>query len=68
MPEDARDFNAILNISFNDEIENSTSVGNIINRLTSSSDSVLTAIINSLIAKEVDNEKKEQLKQKYLII
>ncbi len=60
MPEDARDFNAILNISFNDEIENSTSVGNIINRLTSSSDSVLTAIINSLIAKEVDNEKKEQ--------
>lgn len=60
MPEDARDFNAILNMVFNDEIENSTSVGNIINRLTSSSDSVLTAIVNSLIAKEVDDEKKEQ--------
>jgi len=60
MPEDARDFNTVLNMVFNDEIENVTSIGNVINRVLSSSDSAITAIINEIISGGVNSGEEKQ--------
>lgn len=60
MPEDARDFNTILNMVFNDEVENVTSIGNVVNRLLSSSDSVFTAVINEIISRSISDAEEEQ--------
>lgn len=60
MPEDARDFNTVLNMVFNDEIENVTSVGNVINRILFSSDSALTAVINEIISRSVSDGEEKQ--------
>ena len=60
MPEDARDFNTVLNMVFNDEIENVTSVGNVINRILFSSDSALTAVINEIVSRSVSDGEEKQ--------
>lgn len=60
MPEDARDFNTILNMTFEDEIENATSVGNVINRIFNSADSALGVVINEMIARGMDNGEEKQ--------
>lgn len=60
MPEDARDFNTILNMVFDDEVENVTSIGNVVNRLLSSSDSVFTAVINEIISRSISDAEEEQ--------
>ena len=60
MPEDARDFNTILNMVFDDEVENVTSIGNIINRLLFSSDSALAAVINEIVSRSVSDGEENQ--------
>lgn len=60
MPEDAVDFNTILNMTFSDEIENATAVGNVINRLFTSSDYAFSTIIKELVARsDEDGEGQE---------
>lgn len=59
MPEDARDFNTVLNMVFSDEVENVTSTGNVINRLIFSSNSALTTVINEILRSISDGGEKQ---------
>ena len=59
MPEDAIDFNTILNMTFQDEIENVSAIGNVVNRLLTSSDSIFSAVINEMVEKETKNGEQE---------
>lgn len=57
MPEDAIDFNTIVNMAFSDEIENVTSIGNVVNRFLNSSDYALKAFMQEVVARGDDNDK-----------
>lgn len=59
MPEDARDFNTVLNMVFSDEVENVTSTGNVINRLIFSSNSALTTVVNEILRSISDGREKQ---------
>lgn len=59
MPEDAVDFNTILNMTFQDEIENVSAIGNVVNRLLSSSNSIFSAVINEMVEREIKNGEQE---------
>lgn len=60
MPEDAKEFNAIVNMTFEDEAENATAIGNVINRLFYSLDSSFSTIINEVISKGLVKNEDEQ--------